>query len=152
MSSIFFSSPVGPLRLHLSDNHLTHVELLSTNATAQSSAETAHHPVCDELQAYFENSQYRFRIPVKNQGTPFQQRVWQALTQIPAGTTLTYGDLAKQLGTSARAVGNACRANPTPIVVPCHRIVAKQSLGDFAGKTAGKMITIKQWLLAHESA
>ena len=78
------------------------------------------------------------------------QRVWQALKQIPAGESICYGELAKQLGTSARAVGNACRANPLPIVVPCHRVVSASGLGGFMGQTQGAELTVKQWLLKHE--
>ena len=84
------------------------------------------------------------------QGTPFQKKVWLALQKIPAGQVMTYGELAKQLKTSARAVGNACRANPMPLVIPCHRVVAKSGLGGFSGSQEGAPIKIKKWLLEHE--
>jgi methylated-DNA-[protein]-cysteine S-methyltransferase len=63
---------------------------------------------------------------------------------------MTYQELADKLQTSPRAIGNACRANPTPIIVPCHRIVAKSHMGGFAGDTQGKLLDIKKWLLEHE--
>ena len=65
-------------------------------------------------------------------------------------TTRTYRDLAEQLGSVPRAVGQACRANPCPIVVPCHRVVAVKGLGGFAGDRAGRKLAIKRWLLRHE--
>lgn len=89
-------------------------------------------------------------IPVKVQGTEFQQRVWDALKCIPAGTTMTYGELARQLNTGARAVGNACRKNPVPLIVPCHRVVSSQGLGGFSGDRNGGWTAIKRKLLAHE--
>jgi methylated-DNA-[protein]-cysteine S-methyltransferase len=85
-------------------------------------------------------------------GTPFQCRVWQALRDIPPGTTRTYGELARDLGTSPRAIGGACRANPCLIAVPCHRVVARDGLGGFAGERGGKRLAVKRWLLRHEGA
>ena len=85
-----------------------------------------------------------------DKGTPFQRRVWQYLQSIPMGTTQSYGHVAKALNSSARAVGNACRANPFLLVVPCHRVVKSTGIGGFGGKVDGEAIAIKQWLLAHE--
>lgn len=104
-----------------------------------------------QLQRYFDNPQFKFDLPIELIGTPFQIRVWRFLQKIPPGKTLTYGELAKKLKTSARAIGNACRANPLPIIIPCHRIVSATGLGGFAGKQKGEMITIKKALLAHEN-
>lgn len=89
-------------------------------------------------------------LPVAPAGTPFQRRVWARLSAIPHGQTVTYGDLARELGTSARAVGGACRANPVPLVVPCHRVVAAQGLGGYSGERGGDWLAKKRWLLAHE--
>jgi methylated-DNA-[protein]-cysteine S-methyltransferase len=72
------------------------------------------------------------------------------LQSIPLGTTQTYGDIAKALNSSARAIGNACRANPYLLLVPCHRVVKSNNIGGFGGKIDGEAIAIKQWLLAHE--
>jgi len=92
----------------------------------------------------------KFDVELNTKGTPFQKKVWQALQKIPAGQVMTYGELARQLNTSARAVGNACRANPIPLVIPCHRVVAKSGLGGFSGSKDGAPVKIKAWLLAHE--
>ncbi|MDA3870352.1 MAG: methylated-DNA--[protein]-cysteine S-methyltransferase [Gammaproteobacteria bacterium] len=91
-----------------------------------------------------------FDIELQVQGTSFQKRVWQALRRIPAGQVLSYGELARQLNTSARAIGGACRANPVPLIIPCHRIVAKDGMGGFAGSTEGASLNIKRRLLEHE--
>ncbi|MEN8176146.1 MAG: methylated-DNA--[protein]-cysteine S-methyltransferase [Pseudomonadota bacterium] len=104
------------------------------------------------LAAYFEDPQLLPDVELSLGGTEFQQRVWRALRAIPVGSTRTYGELAEILDTSPRAVGNACRANPCPIFVPCHRVVAAQGPGGFAGRRQGRWIDIKRWLLRHEGA
>jgi methylated-DNA-[protein]-cysteine S-methyltransferase len=104
----------------------------------------------DQLNEYFRHGTFQFDLPLSIQGTPYQQRVWQALLNTRAGQTYTYGHLAAQLNSSARAVGNACRANFIPIVIPCHRVVAKQGIGGYCGQTQGRRMQIKQWLLDHE--
>ena len=106
-------------------------------------------PACLALEAYFEgNLQAIEGIRTHACGTDFQQRVWTALRQIPAGTTLSYGRLAATIGRPAavRAVGAANGANPIPVVVPCHRVIgADESLTGFGGG-----LERKRWLLAHE--
>ena len=91
-----------------------------------------------------------FDLPFVPSGTPFQLRVWHALMNIPAGQSTTYGALAKQLGTAARAVGQACGSNPLPILIPCHRVVAAHGLGGFMHASSGAPLDVKSWLLAHE--
>jgi methylated-DNA-[protein]-cysteine S-methyltransferase len=76
--------------------------------------------------------------------------IWALLRAIPVGQTRTYGEVARELGSAARAVGQACRANPCPIVVPCHRVVGRHGLGGFAGDHQGSRLAIKRWLLHHE--
>lgn len=106
-------------------------------------------PVCAQIKRYLQHPAEPFHFPVLTQGTAFQQRVWQAIAAIPVGEVRTYSQLAAQLGSGPRAVANACGANPLPIVIPCHRVVAKNGLGGFMqGKQNG--LLIKQWLLKHE--
>ncbi|MFP3874086.1 MAG: methylated-DNA--[protein]-cysteine S-methyltransferase [Thiohalophilus sp.] len=102
------------------------------------------------LKAYFVDAAAPLDWPLQFEGTDFQQRVWRALRAIPAGTVKTYGQLAAEIGGCAQAVGNACRQNPIPLYIPCHRVVARQGIGGFAGKTAGQSIRLKRWLLLHE--
>lgn len=103
-----------------------------------------------QLQAYFVDPHAAFDFPISLSGSAFQQRVWQAMRTIEAGRTCSYGALAEQLGSSARAVGNACGANPIPIIVPCHRVVAAHGPGGFMGRRDGWQMMVKRWLLAHE--
>lgn len=105
-----------------------------------------------QLRLYFSQRPFTFNLPLKLGGTPFQQRVWQAMQQIPYGQVVRYGELAAQLGSSARAVGGACGANPVPVIVPCHRVVAAHDLGGFSGSCGSESLGIKQWLLEHEHA
>ncbi len=102
------------------------------------------------LRRYLGNPRIRFDVPLALEGTAFQKRVWRALRDIPVGKTIGYGELARRLKTSARAVGGACRANPVPIVIPCHRVVAAGGEGGFMGRTRGRAMALKRWLLQHE--
>lgn len=93
---------------------------------------------------------YAFLINIEQlAGTPYQKRIWQAITTIPAGTTATYSQLAEQVQSCPRAVANACGANRIPILVPCHRVVAKSGLGGFM-RNHPEGSRIKRWLLNHE--
>lgn len=102
------------------------------------------------LRGYFGDPLFYIPLLHPFRGTPFQRRVWQALQQIPPGEVRRYGDLAKQLASSPRAVAAACRANPLLILIPCHRVVSAKGLGGYMGKTEGPAVAIKQWLLHHE--
>jgi methylated-DNA-[protein]-cysteine S-methyltransferase len=86
------------------------------------------------LDAYFDALPASFEeLPLTPAGTPFQQAVWAAMRRIPAGQTRTYGEIAREVGGSPRAVGVACGANPIPILIPCHRVVAAGALGGYSG-------------------
>ena len=102
-----------------------------------------------QLQAYFAGELRDFELPLAARGTPFQQRVWRALCDIPYGETISYGELARRIGQPAasRAVGLANGQNPLSIVVPCHRVIGAN--GSLTGYGGG--LDRKRWLLAHES-
>jgi len=104
-----------------------------------------------EIQKYISNPQYQMSLPLMNKGTLFQRSVWNQINNISSGSCATYGQIATTLESGARAVANACRRNPYPIVVPCHRVVGKQSLGGYAGETIGFLFEAKKWLLNHEA-
>jgi methylated-DNA-[protein]-cysteine S-methyltransferase len=108
--------------------------------------------VCAQLQAYLADPDFRFDLPLRPHGTPYRHRVWQALLEIPSGRTESYGELAQRLDSAPRAVGQACGANPIPIIIPCHRVLARNGLGGFMNHAAGKPLQIKRWLLEHEHA
>ena len=103
-----------------------------------------------ELDAYFADPAHRFGCEMTARGTAFQHRVWALISAIPAGHTRTYGALARDLGSAPRAVGAACRANPLPLAVPCHRVVGARGPGGFAGDSSGRLLAVKRWLLDHE--
>lgn len=88
----------------------------------------------DQVYAWCDGTRRRFDLPLRPQGTAFQQRVWAALLAIPYGETRTYGDLAKDLKTAPRAIGLGCGRNPLPILIPCHRVIASTGgLGGYSG-------------------
>jgi methylated-DNA-[protein]-cysteine S-methyltransferase len=105
-------------------------------------------PVAAQLADYFAGRRTRFELALSPQGTPFQQKVWMALREIPYGRTTTYGEIATDLGqpTASRAVGLANGRNPLAVIVPCHRVIgANGSLTGFGGG-----LPRKRWLLDHE--
>ena len=89
-------------------------------------------------------------IDVSLNVTPFQARALEQLQKIPYGETRSYGEIAKILKTSPRAVGNACRNNPLPIIIPCHRVVAANGIGGYDGAKSGGLLAIKYRLLEME--
>jgi len=105
-----------------------------------------------QLERYIEDPDFRFDLPLAEAGTPFQRRVWEAIRSIRRGRTLTYGEMARGLRSVPRAVGQACGANPFPLVIPCHRVVGAKGIGGFAHHGEGFHIEVKQWLLGHENA
>ncbi len=107
---------------------------------------------CAQIERYLEDPEFRFDLPIASQGTPFQRRIWGAIAAIDPGRTRSYGEIARDLGSSPRAVGQACGANPVPLVVPCHRVLAAGGLGGFAHHEGGFHLSVKRWLLAHEGA
>jgi methylated-DNA-[protein]-cysteine S-methyltransferase len=134
----------------MSGGSLSALDYLPADALERPATDAATEAVVAQLEAYFRDPNFCFSISPAISGTTFQRRVWAALQAIPPGTVLTYGKLAQQLKTAARAVGGACRNNPIPILIPCHRVVGRQGLGGYAGAVTGDPLAIKRWLLRHE--
>jgi methylated-DNA-[protein]-cysteine S-methyltransferase len=105
---------------------------------------------CAQLEEYIADPGFRFKLPLKQVGTAFQSRVWAMIAAIPRGKTLSYGEIARILRSGPRAVGQACGTNYFPLVIPCHRVVAANSIGGFAHNSSGYLIEVKRWLLQHE--
>lgn len=124
------SSPVGPLSVHASHGAVT--ELL-WGAGGNLTDGSLHQQACAEMAAYFAGDLQQFQTPVAPRGSAFQKAFYAALCAIPYGETCTYGDLAKALGVSAQAIGQACGANPIAIIIPCHRVLAADGLGGYSG-------------------
>ncbi|MFZ5468824.1 MAG: methylated-DNA--[protein]-cysteine S-methyltransferase [Myxococcota bacterium] len=155
-------SPLGPVALAVGPHGLCAVELDATQQAlmeklSQSHPDATFSPgvraarVAQRLNAYFEGEVTALdELAVAPEGTAFQQRVWRALRDIPAGRTVSYAQLAQAIGQpkATRAVGAANAKNPLAVVVPCHRVVAADgSLGGYSGG-----VEKKAWLLRHEGA
>jgi methylated-DNA-[protein]-cysteine S-methyltransferase len=140
------STPVGRLRLAGDESGLRSISFQNrfrpaTPAESSLRAEAPFREAIAQLEAYFAGALRRFDLPLAPEGTPFQREVWSALTAIPYGETVSYGELARRLGRPAasRAVGAANGQNPIPIVIPCHRVIgADGSLTGFGGGLAIK--------------
>ncbi|MDP2694903.1 MAG: methylated-DNA--[protein]-cysteine S-methyltransferase [Gallionella sp.] len=142
--------PFGVLGIRCSEDALTGIDFLPASEKPQRAAGAFAESVCAQLLRYLENPDAQFFVPLELNGTPHQQKVWQAMLAIPRGQTRSYGELAAELKSCAQAVGQACGANPIPVIIPCHRVVGKAGLGGFARHTSGDPLDIKRWLLAHE--
>lgn len=145
-------APMCRLGARFTGEALTALDFLPPDVSATPVLDQRARRLARELDAYWQNPAHPFDLLFVPQGTPFQLRVWHALMTIPVGHPTTYGTLARQLGTAARAVGQACGANPLPIVIPCHRVVAANGLGGFMHLASGAPLDLKAWLLAHEAA
>jgi methylated-DNA-[protein]-cysteine S-methyltransferase len=104
---------------------------------------------CDQLQEYFDGKRMSFDLPLAPEGSDFQKRVWAALCAIPPGETRSYADIARTIGSAPRAVGGANGANPIPLFIPCHRVIAAD--GSLGGYSGGDGPATKRYLLDHES-
>ncbi len=145
MSTRWMDSPIGGLRLHSSAGLLTAIEF-----GAEVRGERAPDPVLDatetQLSEYFAGDRKEFDLPLANDGTEFQQKVWGELRRIPYGETASYSEIAARLGYEpvvSRAVGAANGANPIPVVVPCHRVIGSNgTLTGYAGGIERKQILL----------
>ncbi|WP_170782896.1 methylated-DNA--[protein]-cysteine S-methyltransferase [Ruegeria lacuscaerulensis] len=102
-----------------------------------------------QMAAYDQARLERFDLPYRVAGSDFQRQVCDLMYAIPLGETVTYGDIAKQVGRPAQPVGQACGANPIPVIIPCHRVLGANGLGGFSGDGG---VETKVALLRHEGA
>ncbi|MCG3148513.1 MAG: Methylated-DNA--protein-cysteine methyltransferase [Verrucomicrobiae bacterium] len=143
--AVTVATKLGPLRIEFSERGLCRLEFRGSGGPAATG------PLARQLKTYAAGKQVRFTVPLDlSAGTAFQQLVWRTLLKIPRGETRSYGWVAKKIGKprATRAVGSACGANPVPIIVPCHRVIAGDgSLGGFSSGLA-----LKRRLLALEQS
>ena len=147
MATIQIGSPVGSLVITETAGRIVRLTWGKARTVERTSllAEAA-----QQLRAYFDGTREFFDLPLAPTGTAFQKDVYRAMSEIPFGETRSYGDLARDLGSVARAVGQACGSNPLPILIPCHRVLgASGNIGGFSGGYGTKT---KRALLAHEGA
>jgi len=145
-------APFGVLGLRIRKDRLIGVDFLPPGYPLKPPRTAFTQRVALKMAAYFRDPTTVFNLPIDPDGTPYRQRVWQAIRGISCGETRTYGDLALALHSSPRAVGQAAGDNPLPIIVPCHRVVGKRGMGGFAHAGNGYRVEIKRWLLRHEGA
>jgi methylated-DNA-[protein]-cysteine S-methyltransferase len=136
--------PLGPVTLHEADGVLTKLTWRADPGEGSALLSEA----LRQLQAYFDGQLKAFDLPF-DWGSGFQADVRRAMAAIPFGETRTYGDLAREIGAPAQAIGQACGANPLPILIPCHRVLGAKGLGGFSAKGG---VESKVWLLRHEGA
>ncbi|REL30375.1 methylated-DNA--[protein]-cysteine S-methyltransferase [Thalassotalea euphylliae] len=150
-----YHSPLGEIAITANDDGITALAFQQGAAPiqfAENSTQSDKHfsEVTQQLTEYFAGQRTQFNLTLAPQGTPFQQTVWQALTEIPFGQTVSYGWLAKSINNekAVRAVGTANGANPIALIIPCHRVIgANKKLTGYAGGLA-----LKAKLLMHEQA
>ena len=144
------ATPFGRLGIRTEADVVAEVSFLPDSARPRSPGNALAERACAQVERYLRDPAFRFRLPLKTVGTVFQRRVWDAIAAIPHGRTRRYGDIARELHSAARAVGQACGENRFPLVIPCHRVVSASGIGGFAHEDGGYLLRIKRWLLAHE--
>ncbi|MBO6898790.1 MAG: methylated-DNA--[protein]-cysteine S-methyltransferase [Shimia sp.] len=145
MLRLTVDTPTGPMTLTEKDGAIVRSEWESGGADDTPLLRKA----AAQLVAYFDDPAQGFDLPLKVESSEFQQRVCDAMLAIPLGETRTYGDLSKDLGVPAQAIGQGCGGNPIPVIIPCHRVLGANGLGGFSGLGG---VETKVWLLKHERA
>lgn len=146
LSSVAIDSPVGRLTVSATPDAIVSV---AWTDDPQGEPNALLIEAQRQLEAYFAGRLTRFDLPLTITGSPFDKRVWEAMRQIPYGQTRSYGEIAMEVGSGPRAIGGACGRNRIPLVIPCHRVLARHGLGGFSG---GAGLPTKRWLLQLEGA
>jgi len=164
------TTPFATLAIATDGRAVTGVRYLPRSVGASAPVDDVAALAADEIERYLDDPAFRFTVPVAPAGPAFHRRVWDAIAAIRAGEARTYGAIARELDADPRAIGQACGANPIPLIVPCHRVVgAGGALGGFMGRrdpgvrepdlfapgaadgrAAFEPAEIKRWLLEHE--
>ena len=146
-------TPIGVFALQCDDYAIIAASYLPARTTVLPPQNPLAKEAARQIRTYFREARgFVFELPLLSAPSEHQRRVRAAMQNIVAGETCTYGSIAKQINSSARAVGGACRANRIPLFVPCHRVVAANGLGGFMGEDGGHEHHIKTFLLRHEKA
>jgi methylated-DNA-[protein]-cysteine S-methyltransferase len=145
MAHLSIHSPLGPLTIFEDGGTIVALEFGRAVGTSETPLLTR---AKDQLDAYFARARQDFKLPLTPRGSEFQRAVWDQMCAIPYGAATTYGDVARHLGSAARAVGGACGANPIPILIPCHRVIGAG--GRMTGYSGGEGIETKLALLRLE--
>ena len=132
MKDTIIQTPIGNIEIKIRKGRLTGLswtDKKKTGLTAES------REIKKQLLEYLRGERKKINFPITADGTPFEKKVWAVMSSTKYGETITYGDIAKKISNSPRAVGQAAKRNPLLILIPCHRVVGKHNLGGFSGKT-----------------
>jgi methylated-DNA-[protein]-cysteine S-methyltransferase len=143
-------APFGAVGIAVNDGRISALAFLPLGTAHWSARDVLAARASEQVRAYLDDPRAEFDLPLAPVGTAFQRRVWDQIVSIPSGQTRRYGELARELNSAARAVGQACGDNRYPLVIPCHRVVAATGTGGFAHASRGFHTSVKQWLLQHE--
>lgn len=144
------STPAGKLLVHTCNDVICQLDWvgLEGNWALNEGVETGQ--IAAKIKKYWDDPLADESLKLLRRGTPFQLKVWSELVKIRFGETITYKELAVRIGSAARAVGGACRANHFPLIIPCHRVVSVSGAGGYAGHRTGEFLSIKLKLLEYE--
>lgn len=138
-----FSSPLGMLEITEEDGALVSILFVSSSTPPTLPSTSLLSKAKKEMEEYFRGERSSFTLPLSPKGTPFQKKVWEITSTIGYGETKSYGEIAEIMGSKAyRAIGSALGENPLPIVIPCHRVKAKASIGGYSGGLDKKRILL----------
>ena len=151
MFDVIVEFPKMKVGVRTRDERVVEIRYLPPHTAAQPPRSALAALAKEQLEAYRQNPDAKFDLPLVVEGTDLERAVWDAMCAIPRGRTRTYGELGRELGADPRAIGQACGDNRLPIVIPCHRVVAADGLGGFAHATSGYLLEVKRWLLMHEA-
>ncbi|OAN70739.1 cysteine methyltransferase [Jannaschia sp. EhC01] len=143
---ISIDTPIGPIWVEEDDGAIVAAGWGAVDAPGDTPLLRA---AAAQLRAYFDGTLTRFTVPIRHGRDGATGRVLDAMQAIPLGDTREYGDIAKEVGLPAQAVGQACGANRIPILIPCHRVLSATGLGGFSAPGG---VETKVWLLRHEGA
>jgi len=150
--SAIVAAPFGALGIRTEAGQVRELVYLPPHFAEKAPQDALAERAARQVEAYFANPDFAFDLPLQPVGSAFQQKVWSAISAIPRGKVRTYGQLAKDIGSAPRAVGQACGANWFPLIIPCHRVTAAGGLGGFSNHDDenGFHLSVKRWLLKHE--
>ena len=152
--SAIVGAPFGAVGVRTEAGQLRELVYLPPHFSEKNATDAVADAACRQVARYLVDPDFAFDLPLAAVGSPFQQRVWAALSDIARGSVRTYGQVASHIGSAPRAVGQACGANWFPLVIPCHRVIATGGLGGFSNQDDehGFHLGVKRWLLTHEGA
>jgi methylated-DNA-[protein]-cysteine S-methyltransferase len=150
--SAIVSAPFGAVGIRTQGDAVLEIVYLPASYAEKSPEDPVAEKAASQIRRYLQDPDFTFDLPLLTVGTTFQNKVWHVISSIGRGDVMTYGAVAKEIGSAPRAVGQACGSNWYPLVIPCHRVTAASGLGGFShhGSENDFYSGVKRWLLAHE--